>query len=176
MLEQVRRPRVTMLDSMNFWIEGARDALTAALGRVDIVLMNEEEVRQYAGTPHLLKGARQILALGPQALIIKKGEYGAVLLHGEQLLLLPRLPPGGRQGPHRAPGDSFAGGFLGYLGRLAGRARSLWHTCAARWSTAASSPPSRWKSSASAPGHRDARTRSSAASDEFREFTYFDEV
>ena len=113
-LEQVRRPRVTMLDSMNFWIEGAREALTAALGRVDIVLMNEEEVRQYAGTPHLLKGARQILALGAQALIIKKGEYGAVLLHGERYFYCPAYPLEDVKDPTGA-GDSFAGGFLGYL-------------------------------------------------------------
>jgi sugar/nucleoside kinase (ribokinase family) len=113
-LEQVRRPRVTMLDSMNFWIEGARDALTAALGRVDIVLMNEEEVRQYAGTPHLLKGARQILALGAQALIIKKGEYGAVLLHGDSYFYCPAYPLEDVKDPTGA-GDSFAGGFLGYL-------------------------------------------------------------
>ena len=91
-LEQVRQPRVTMLDSMNFWIEGAREALTEALSRVDIVLMNEEEVRQYAETPHLLKGARQILALGPKALIVKKGEYGAVLLFGDRYFYCPAYP------------------------------------------------------------------------------------
>jgi sugar/nucleoside kinase (ribokinase family) len=115
-LEQVRQPRVTMLDSMNFWIEGAREALTEALSRVDIVLMNEEEVRQYAETPHLLKGARQILALGPKALIVKKGEYGAVLLFGDRYFYCPAYPLEDVKDPTGA-GDSFAGGFLGYLAR-----------------------------------------------------------
>jgi len=113
-LEQVRRPRVTMLDSMNFWIEGAKGALTEALSRVDVVLMNEEEVRQYAGTPHLLKGAREIMALGPKALIIKKGEYGAVLLQEGRYFYCPAYPLEDVRDPTGA-GDSFAGGFLGYL-------------------------------------------------------------
>ncbi|HEV2126651.1 MAG TPA: PfkB family carbohydrate kinase, partial [Chloroflexota bacterium] len=91
-LEQVRRPRLTMLDSMNFWITGARDALTQAMSRVDIVMMNEEEVRQYADTPHLLKGARHILSLGPGTLIIKKGEYGAVLFRNEGFFYCPAYP------------------------------------------------------------------------------------
>jgi sugar/nucleoside kinase (ribokinase family) len=120
-LDQVRHPRVTMLDSMNFWIEGARDALTEALSRVDVVLMNEEEVRQYAETPHLLKGARQILALGPKALIIKKGEYGAVLLQGERFFYCPAYPLEEVTDPTGA-GDSFAGGFLGYLAGRGDRA------------------------------------------------------
>ena len=113
-LDQVRRPRLTMLDSMNFWISGARDALTRALSRVDVVLMNEEEVRQYAETPHLLKGARQILALGPSTLIIKKGEYGAVLFRGEGRFYCPAYPLEDVKDPTGA-GDSFAGGFLGFL-------------------------------------------------------------
>ena len=78
-LDQVRSPQLTALDTMNFWIQSKRDALTEALKRVDIVLMNEAEVRQYAGTFNLIQAARQILALGPRALIVKKGEYGAVL-------------------------------------------------------------------------------------------------
>ncbi len=113
-LEQVRRPRLTMLDSMNFWIAGARDALTEALSRVDIVLMNEEEVRQYAETPNLLKGARRILSLGPSAVIIKKGEYGAVLYRGDGFFYCPAYPLEDVVDPTGA-GDSFAGGFLGYL-------------------------------------------------------------
>jgi sugar/nucleoside kinase (ribokinase family) len=129
-LEQVRRPRVTMLDSMNFWISGAREALTDALSRVDVALMNEEEVRQYAGTSNLLKGARQILALGPRAVIVKKGENGAVLLTGDRewgeagrragapgrnrYFYCPAYPLEDVRDPTGA-GDAFAGGFLGYL-------------------------------------------------------------
>ncbi|HEX2037625.1 MAG TPA: PfkB family carbohydrate kinase [Chloroflexota bacterium] len=113
-LEQMRAPRLTMLDSMNYWISGSREALTRALSRVDVVLMNEEEVRQYTGTHNLLKGAREIMALGPGNLIIKKGEYGAVLLQGDSFFYCPAYPLEDVKDPTGA-GDSFAGGFLGYL-------------------------------------------------------------
>ena len=119
-LEQARRPKLTMLDSMNFWISSAREALTEVIRRVDIVMMNEEEVRQYADTPNLLKGAREISALGPKTLIIKKGEYGAVLFQRsegggrDQFFYCPAYPLEDVKDPTGA-GDSFAGGFLGYL-------------------------------------------------------------
>jgi sugar/nucleoside kinase (ribokinase family) len=113
-MDQLRGPKLVMLDSMNYWIESAREALTEAIRRVDVVLMNEEEVRQYAGTPNLLKGARQILALGPSTIIIKKGEYGAVLIQGDKLFFCPAYPLEDIRDPTGA-GDSFAGGFLGYL-------------------------------------------------------------
>jgi sugar/nucleoside kinase (ribokinase family) len=119
-LEQSRGPKLTMLDSMNFWISSARDALTEVIRRVDIVMMNEEEVRQYADTPNLLRGARQVVGLGPKTLIIKKGEYGAVLFQRDEaagrdvFFYCPAYPLEDVKDPTGA-GDSFAGGFLGYL-------------------------------------------------------------
>lgn len=119
-LDQARAPKLTMLDSMNFWISSARDALTEVIRRVDIVMMNEEEVREYANTPSLLKGARHIVSLGPHTLIIKKGEYGAVLFQRpggserDHFFYCPAYPLEDVIDPTGA-GDSFAGGFLGYL-------------------------------------------------------------
>ncbi len=118
-LDQVRSPRLIALDTMNFWIASKREALTEALKRVHVVLMNEGEVRQYAGTANLIAGARQILGLGPKALVVKKGEYGAALYSaGEDLsrscFFAPAYPLEKVVDPTGA-GDSFAGGFVGYL-------------------------------------------------------------
>jgi sugar/nucleoside kinase (ribokinase family) len=120
-LDQVRAPRLTALDTMNYWIANKRDALTEVLRRVDIVLVNEAEARQYAGTHSLFRAARDILALGPRALIVKKGEYGAVLYTGEgdiaqSYFVAPAYPLERVLDPTGA-GDTFAGGFVGYLAR-----------------------------------------------------------
>lgn len=171
-LEQVRRPRVTMLDSMNFWISGARDALTEALSRVDIVLMNEEEVRQYADTPNLLQGAREIMALGPRVLIIKKGEYGAVLLHEGRFFYCPAYPLEEVKDPTGA-GDSFAGGFLGYLARQGNLSMAHLRRALVYGSVVASFTVEDFSVTrlASVTGDEiQKRYR------EFREFTFFDEV
>ncbi|MDI7275365.1 MAG: PfkB family carbohydrate kinase [Anaerolineae bacterium] len=123
-LEQVRSPRLIALDTMNYWIEHKPQALKEALRRVHVVLMNEAEVRQYAGTYSLIEAARTILALGPRALVIKKGEYGAVLFTDgdptSTYFFAPAYPLERVADPTGA-GDSFAGGFLGFLAR-AGRA------------------------------------------------------
>lgn len=114
-LNQVASPRLTVLDSMNFWISGKKESLTRVMGMVDIVLLNEAEVRQYAGTYNLLAAARQILGLGPKALIVKKGEYGALMIsNGGEIFIVPAYPLESVKDPTGA-GDSFAGGFLGYL-------------------------------------------------------------
>jgi len=116
-LAQTRSPRLTVLDSMNFWIERKRDSLTQVMGMVDVVLLNEAEVRQYAETYNLLAGARKLLALGPRAIIIKKGEYGALMISEEgEIFIAPAYPLESVKDPTGA-GDSFAGGFLGYLSR-----------------------------------------------------------
>lgn len=108
-------PMLTVLDSMNFWIEGKREELTRVIEKVDIVLLNEAEVRQYSQTYNLLAAARRILDLGPKALIIKKGEYGAMLVSGDgDVFMAPAFPLESVKDPTGA-GDSFAGGFLGYL-------------------------------------------------------------
>jgi len=171
-LDQVRHPRLTMLDSMNYWISGAREALTEALRRVDIVLMNEEEVRQYAGTPHLLKGAREILALGPSALVIKKGEYGAVLLHGDGYFYCPAYPLEEVRDPTGA-GDSFAGGFLGYLAQTDNLSMANLRRALVYGSVVASFAVEDFSVGrllTVTPDDVRRRYR------EFREFTYFDEV
>ncbi len=112
-------PRLRALDTMNLWIETTRDELTEVLRRVDLVLLAEEEVRQYAGTPSLRAAARQILDLGPKRLAIKQGSYGALLLGADGgYFAAPSFPLDDVVDPTGA-GDAFAGGFLGYLsGRL----------------------------------------------------------
>ena len=116
-LRQVRNPKLVALDSMNYWIEHKRDALTEALSAVDIVLMNEAEVRQYVGTFSLIRAARGILALGPRALVVKRGEYGASLFTPGDCFFSPAYPCEEVRDPTGA-GDSFAGGFMGYLARI----------------------------------------------------------
>jgi sugar/nucleoside kinase (ribokinase family) len=171
-LEQTRAPRLTMLDSMNFWISGARDTLTQVISKVDIVMMNEEEVRQYTGTSNLLKGARQILALGPSTIIIKKGEYGAVLLRGDGFFYCPAYPLEEVKDPTGA-GDSFAGGFLGYLAQsgdlsMANLRRALVYGSVVASFTVEDFSVRRLTSITPDDVRRRYR--------EFREFTYFDEV
>ena len=111
------------LDTMNLWIDTARDALTEVMRQVDIVLIAEEEARQYAGTPNVRTAARMILELGPKLLVIKQGSYGALLLGADgSYFAAPSYPLEDVCDPTGA-GDAFAGGFLGYLasGIAAGR-------------------------------------------------------
>ncbi len=112
--EQMRSPRLVVLDSMNLWIETAKDSLTEAMRRVHVVTINDEEARQYAGTYSLRGAARRIMELGPRAVIVKKGEHGAVLISDQGVYGAPALLLEDVKDPTGA-GDSFAGGFLGYL-------------------------------------------------------------
>lgn len=105
---------LTMMDTMNFWIQGHRDALTRTIQAVDIVTMNESELRMFAGTSSLTTAARKVIELGPKAVIIKQGEYGAAMVSKEGLFVAPAYPLEEVWDPTGA-GDSFAGGFLGYL-------------------------------------------------------------
>jgi sugar/nucleoside kinase (ribokinase family) len=171
-LDQVRRPRLTLLDSMNFWISGAREALDRAIARVDIVLMNEEEVRQYADTPNLLKGARSILARGPSTLIIKKGEYGAVLFRGDGYFYCPAYPLEDVKDPTGA-GDSFAGGFLGYLAKTGDLTMANLRRALVHGSVVASFAVEDFSVQRLATVTADELRRRYR---EFREFTHFDEV
>jgi sugar/nucleoside kinase (ribokinase family) len=116
MLEQVRKPKAIALDTMNYWIERRREALTDVMRRVDIVTMNEAEARQFCGTHNVLKAARQILALGPRAVVIKRAEYGALLLTADRIFWTPAFPLEEVRDPTGA-GDAFAGGLLGHLAR-----------------------------------------------------------
>jgi sugar/nucleoside kinase (ribokinase family) len=128
-LSQIRRPRLTVLDTMNYWINYRKEALRQAVSAVDIVLMNEAEARQYANTFSLIRAARKILDQGPQALVVKKGEYGAVMYaNGDEptrsFFFAPAYPLEKIKDPTGA-GDSFAGGFIGYLAQ---QARTSPHT------------------------------------------------
>jgi sugar/nucleoside kinase (ribokinase family) len=116
MLDQVRGPKVIALDTMNYWIERRREALADVMTRVDIVTVNEAEARQFCGTHNVLKAARQILALGPRAVVIKRAEYGALLLTPARIFWTPAYPLDEVRDPTGA-GDAFAGGLLGHLAR-----------------------------------------------------------
>lgn len=116
-LQQMQRPQLTVLDSMNYWIEGKRPQLAETMALVDIVMMNEAELRQFAGTYSIVRAAREVLALGPRALAVKRGEYGAVLFADSGYFVAPAYPLEEVRDPTGA-GDSFAGGFLGYLAQV----------------------------------------------------------
>jgi sugar/nucleoside kinase (ribokinase family) len=106
--------RLVGLDSMNLWIETARDSLLRAIGEVDLVFMNDAEVRMFVEQPNLVRAARRLLGMGPRAVVTKQGEYGAALFAGDRFFSLPAYPLETVVDPTGA-GDSFAGGFMGYL-------------------------------------------------------------
>lgn len=113
-VRQVSRPRLIACDTMNFWIAGKREALVRTLGHVDILVINEGETRQLANEPNLVKAARAILALGPKTLVIKRGEYGVLVFSEHSIFSIPAYPLEEVFDPTGA-GDTFAGGFIGYL-------------------------------------------------------------
>jgi sugar/nucleoside kinase (ribokinase family) len=104
------------MDTMNFWMDIAMDDLNVTLGMVDVLTINDEEARQLSSEYSLVKAARKILAMGPKYLIIKKGEHGALLFHGNNVFSAPALPLEEVFDPTGA-GDTFAGGFIGYLAK-----------------------------------------------------------
>jgi sugar/nucleoside kinase (ribokinase family) len=108
------KPRVVALDTMNLWINIAKEALTRVFREVDLIIINEAEVRQFTEEPNLVKGARQILALGAKTLVIKRGEYGVLMVTKDAIFAAPAYPLENVFDPTGA-GDTFAGGFLGYL-------------------------------------------------------------
>jgi sugar/nucleoside kinase (ribokinase family) len=114
-LRQMRtRPRLVALDTMNFWIQGKRDALLRVLAEVDVVTINDGEARQLAGEPNLVKAARVIAGMGPRTVVVKRGEYGAVMVSNGAFFVIPAFPLESVYDPTGA-GDTFAGGFMGYL-------------------------------------------------------------
>ena len=113
-LQQTKRPRLVALDTMNLWIDIKRAELERVIREVDLVIINEAEVRMFTKEPNLVKGARQILALGPQTLVIKRGEYGVLMVRKDAIFAAPAYPLENVFDPTGA-GDTFAGGFLGYL-------------------------------------------------------------
>jgi sugar/nucleoside kinase (ribokinase family) len=113
-LHQMERPRLVALDTMNLWIDIKRDELAKAFSEVDLVVINEAEVRQFTKQANLVKGARSILELGPKTLVVKRGEYGVLMVTNDAIFAAPAYPLENVFDPTGA-GDTFAGGFLGYL-------------------------------------------------------------
>ncbi len=115
-LEQVRRPALVAADTMNYWITAKPESLKRTLSRVDMLIVNDAEIRQLAKDPNLVRAARTIQGWGPRYLIIKRGEHGALLLSEDGWFSAPALPLERVQDPTGA-GDCFAGGVVGYLAR-----------------------------------------------------------
>jgi sugar/nucleoside kinase (ribokinase family) len=115
-LEQVRRPRLTVCDTMNFWITGKLDDLRRVLARVDLLVVNDEEARQLSGVHNLVRAAEAIRMMGPRAVVVKRGDSGALLFHDSGVFAAPALPLEEVRDPTGA-GDTFAGGFVGSLAR-----------------------------------------------------------
>ena len=116
-VEQMRqRPRLIAMDTMNYWMDTALDDLKKLLTMVDVLMVNDSEARQLTGEFSLVKAARSILTMGPKFLVIKKGEHGALLFHGDQVFVAPALPLEEVFDPTGA-GDTFAGGFIGHIAR-----------------------------------------------------------
>lgn len=111
------RPKLVIMDTMNFWMDIAMDDLRVALSMVDLLMVNDSEARQLSGEYSLVKAAKKIQAMGPKYIIIKKGEHGALLFHGDKIFSAPALPLEDVFDPTGA-GDTFAGGFIGYLARI----------------------------------------------------------
>ena len=110
----INRPKLIVMDTMNFWMDIALEELIATIEMVDVLSINDEEARQLSGEYSLVKAARKIMGMGPKFLIIKKGEHGALLFHKNKVFYAPALPLEEVFDPTGA-GDTFAGGFIGYL-------------------------------------------------------------
>lgn len=110
------RPRLVVMDTMNFWMEIAMHDLAQTIQQVDVLTINDEEARQLSGEYSLVRAARKILSMGPRFLIIKKGEHGALLFNDQEVFYAPALPLEEVFDPTGA-GDTFAGGFIGYLAK-----------------------------------------------------------
>ncbi len=113
-LEQVKRPKLIAMDTMNLWIDSARADLLQVLQRIDLLILNDEEARMLAGEHNLPKAARAIAQMGPRIVIVKRGDSGALLFHPDGVFAAPAYPLEAVVDPTGA-GDTFAGGFMGYL-------------------------------------------------------------
>lgn len=114
--QMTTKPRLIVLDTMNFWMDIMMDQLKEVIAKVDVLTINDSEARQLSGEYSLVKASKKILAMGPKHLIIKKGENGALLFHGKDIFFAPALPLEEVFDPTGA-GDTFAGGFIGYLAK-----------------------------------------------------------
>ena len=146
-LEQVAHPKFVVCDTMNYWIQSKKDALMALLERVDLLMVNDSEARELSGDWNIHRAGRWILAHGPKRLVVKQGEFGALLIEPGRTFYAPAFPLEEVFDPTGA-GDAFAGGFMGYLARTGGRLATT--ACAAPWCTAPRWDRMRSHSSASA--------------------------
>jgi len=115
-LGQMTKPQLSVSDTMNYWIARSPDRVMEVMRRVDVALLNEEEARALSGETQLVRAAGRLIELGAKSVIVKKGEHGSLYRSRDELFLIPAFPVGGLQDPTGA-GDSFAGGFLGWLAR-----------------------------------------------------------
>ncbi len=115
-LQMNKRPKLIVLDTMNFWMEVALDGLLEVISMVDVLMVNDSEARQLTGEYSIVKAAKKILTMGPKYLVVKKGEHGALLFHGNNVFFAPALPLEEVFDPTGA-GDTFAGGFIGHLAK-----------------------------------------------------------
>lgn len=113
-LQQVKKPDLVACDTMNFWISGKKESLLKTLGMVDILLINDGEARELSAESNLVRAAKKILSFGPATLIVKRGEYGALMFKDGKIFIAPAFPLESVFDPTGA-GDCFAGGFMGYL-------------------------------------------------------------
>jgi len=113
-LKQVKKPKLVACDTMNYWIASKFDALKRTLKEVDLLTINEAEIRQLAGEASLVKAAKSVQAMGPKTIVVKQGSYGALMLNGHSVFSAPAYPLESVFDPTGA-GDTFAGGFMGYL-------------------------------------------------------------
>jgi sugar/nucleoside kinase (ribokinase family) len=116
-IEQVNKPVALVLDTMNFWIENKYEALQKVIARVDMLVINEAELREITKEHNLLKGARKLIDLGPVCIVVKRGEYGVFMMNRDEVFLAPAYPLEDVFDPTGA-GDTFAGGFMGYLANV----------------------------------------------------------
>lgn len=115
-VEQMRNPKLIVLDTMNFWMDNAWEDLMKVIAKIDVITINDEEARQLSGEYSLVKAAKKIMGYGPRVVVIKKGEHGALLFDRDDVFFAPALPLREVFDPTGA-GDTFAGGFVGYLSR-----------------------------------------------------------
>ena len=115
-IKQLKRPKLIVMDTMNFWMESAMPELEEVVKKIDVLLINDAEARQLSGQYSIVKASKTILGMGPKFLIVKKGEHGALLFHGDKVFFAPALPLEEVFDPTGA-GDTFAGGFIGHLAR-----------------------------------------------------------
>jgi len=114
--EQIEQPKLTVLDTMNFWINGKRSLVEQVIKKCDILIVNDQEARELTHKPNLIKATRILTEMGPKTIIVKKGEHGCMLYHNSSFFFAPAFPLEKVVDPTGA-GDSFAGGFLGYVAK-----------------------------------------------------------